>query len=499
LHIALFRPLTALTHVLDYALWPDAFALQHAHSLLWMGLGVGLVAALYRTLHAPAMAGLAGLLFAVADSHAIPAGWLANRNALLCLVCGVLTVACHLRWRRTSGPAWLALALVSLAAGLCCGEATLGGLAYVAAWELAAENGSWRRRLGGLLPYGVLVGLWRVVYVALGFGAYGSSLYVDPGGQPLRFAGALVERWPLFMVGQWLQLPIDLWLMVPDGAQLALWLAAVAACVGLLALLWPLLRGQRLARFWATGTALSLVPLCAGFPMDRLLVQAGVGAFPLIAMLAESEGAWPFPRLARSAWRRRACVLLLVLHGPLAALLLVVRTATLPQFGYFFAMAAREAPAGPEVASQTFVFVNGNDFPVAYCGVIRQVDGSAPPPRRVAHLASMFSANQVLREDDRTLVVTPEEGFLAWPVDRLLSNPERRFAPGERIQAPDFTAEIRSVAGDGRPTQVAFRFRLPLEDPSLRWLYWTRAGLVAFPLPGPGESVLVRRANPFVG
>src|SRR5262245_30845303 len=31
--LAFFRPLSALSHVLDYALWPDAPALMHAHNL----------------------------------------------------------------------------------------------------------------------------------------------------------------------------------------------------------------------------------------------------------------------------------------------------------------------------------------------------------------------------------------------------------------------------------------------------------------------------------
>jgi hypothetical protein len=38
IHIDFARPLTALTHVLDYALWPGTPALRHLHSLLWFAL-----------------------------------------------------------------------------------------------------------------------------------------------------------------------------------------------------------------------------------------------------------------------------------------------------------------------------------------------------------------------------------------------------------------------------------------------------------------------------
>jgi len=184
------------------------------------------------------------------------------------------------------------------------------------------------------------------------------------------------------------------------------------------------LHAERLARFWALGMAASIVPVCGAFPMDRLLVFAGVGAFGL-----------------------------------------------------------------------TFVFVNGNDFPVVYTHIIRTARGE-PAPRRVALLAPL-SASLVLREDARTLVISPEDGFLPDPWDRLLSSPTRRFSAGETIERPDFVADVRSVTADGRPLEVAFRFRRPLEDPQVRWLYWVDGRVREFPLPGQGRSVAVA-ASPLI-
>jgi hypothetical protein len=241
---------------------------------------------------------------------------------------------------------------------------------------------------------------------------------------------------------------------------------------------------------------LSSIPLCAAFPMDRLLIFSGIGAFGLLAMLLESTGVWPWGSAGGAGWRSRGAWLLLIVHGPLAACLLVVRTAALPVFGEFFTVAAREAPDGPEVTTQTFVFVNGNDFPVIYCRMIRQVEGSAPAPRRVAQLASITTSNSVFREDARTLVITPEGGFLAYSLDRLLASPNRRFGAGERIERPDFVAEIRSITPDHRPAEVAFRFRQPLESPSLRWLCWTDERLVDYSLPAVGERAVLRENFP---
>ena len=99
IHIAFSRPLTALTHAADYALWPDRFGLQHLHSLGWLLAGVALVAILYRKVHGATLtAAVAAGFFAIEDAHAVPAGWLANRNALICLVAGTAVILLHLAW-----------------------------------------------------------------------------------------------------------------------------------------------------------------------------------------------------------------------------------------------------------------------------------------------------------------------------------------------------------------------------------------------------------------
>ena len=496
--IAFARPLSALTHQVDAALWPDCYPLQHAHSLLWFALAVALVATLYRRVHgAGAVAGLAGLLFAVEDAHAWPAAWLANRNALVCLVCGTAVILLHLSWHESRKHSRYLAALVALAVGLGAGEATLGALAYVAAWQLTEQGSPWPRRLAPLASYAAVVAVWRVLYVRAGYGAAGSALYLDPASDPLAFVKALIERWPPMMAAQWLQAPVDAWLLLSLRQQAGSAVLAAAAVIGLLALLWTLLRRERLARFWFLGMALSIVPLCAAFPMDRLLVFSGIGAFGLMALLLRQVGVWPWEPGRAWGWRRVTAVALLVLHLPVAAVLLVGRTAALPVFAQFFALGARHGPSGPEVADQTFVFVNGNDFPVAYTGIIRKAEGKVPAPRRVALLASMMTSFVAYREDQQTLVITPREGFLARPADCLLADPHPRFAEGERIARPDYVAEIRSVTDDGRPRQVAFRFHRVLEDPDYRWLYWGGAQLTEFPLPSVGESVSVARVALF--
>jgi hypothetical protein len=240
---------------------------------------------------------------------------------------------------------------------------------------------------------------------------------------------------------------------------------------------------------------LSLIPPCAALPMDRLLVFSGIGAFGAMTLLLRDEGAWPFETRAGRGWRRRPALVLLGLHVPVAAILLVHQTAMLPAFGRFFSSGARQSPSGPGLANQTLVFVNGNDFPVVYTWVIRKAEGLASAPRRIEQLSSLTTPSMVHREDPQTLLITPQGGFLANPIDRLLASPTRSFAGGEQIGRADYVAEIRSLTDDGRPRQVAFRFRRTLEDPAYRWLCWRGGAFVEFRLPRVGESVIAEKGR----
>lgn len=490
LEIRFFRPVTALFGMLDHTLWPDVPALHHAHSLLWFGLSVLAVATLYRRVHgAVAVAGLAALLFAVEDAHAMPATWLANRNALIALTFGVLAVIGHVQWRRSGRPVVLVGALGALVVGLCSGEAALGAVAYVFAWQVTMDGGRWVKRLAALVPYAVVVVVWRIAYDALGCGTVGCGLYVDPGSHPAQFAGALLLRWPLLLAAQWWQLSADLWAGFDEAGQIALSAIGGALSLAALALLWRPLRERPEARFWGLGMALSLVPLCAAFPMTRLLIFSGIGAFGLLAVAADCTG-WLADEPRRGGRLRRwGTGTLLVLHGPLAVVLFLGGVLTFPIFGQMFSLGAREVPTDEALQDQTLVVVNGNEFPLFYMAVMRELDDSGPVPRRLALLSTMNAANAVTREDDRTLVIRVDGGMLAIAFDRLMRDLDPPFVVGDSRTLPDYRVTVREVTADGRPLEMVFAFEQPLEHPGYRWMCWTPQGLQELALPAVGERV----------
>ena len=96
-----FRPLSALTHWVDYQLWPNVAWMHHTHSFIWLTITLWAFKRLLITVQTPTTdMAFAILLFAVEDAHALAAGWIANRSILLCACFALLSPTAHIRWRK---------------------------------------------------------------------------------------------------------------------------------------------------------------------------------------------------------------------------------------------------------------------------------------------------------------------------------------------------------------------------------------------------------------
>jgi hypothetical protein len=511
LRLAFFRPLAGLTHWIDFRLWPEHPWLMHAQSLAWFGMAIAAAAVLYRRLLRPEWAaGLAALAFAIDDAHVSPADWIANRNATIATLFALLALVAHDRWRRDGWRPGIVVAPVALLLGLLGGEMALAGGAYLIAYAIFLDESPGRSRLLSLLPSGVTGAAWALAYRALGFGATGSAMYVDPVASPLAFSRAVVERGPLLLFGQWV-LPSQLSLLLSQRAAHVLWLAACGVALLLAALLAPLLRRDRTARFLALGMLLSLLPACSTFPHDRLLFLAGFGGAGLLAQLLAGlvdRAAW---LLRARAWRGPAFgagVLLALLHLVLAPVGLARGSADLRAFGHLIARAAASLPSDPAVRDQVALIVQTPTAFVSIFGWPVQAAAGRPTPGRLLVLGSSIHAITVERPDGDTLLLRPEGGYLLPPGSPLPGTDQpdldlRYLMPlfdrlyrdatpmrlGERIELTGVRVEITAVTADGRPAEARFRFDAGLEDPSFRWLRWQDGVYVPFRLPAVGASV----------
>jgi hypothetical protein len=519
LKLAFFRPLTGFTHWIDFRIWPRQPWLMHIQSLLWFAGAIAAAALLYRRLLLPAwVAGLAGLLFAVDDAHGLPAVWLANRNASIGVFFGLLSLIAHHRWRREGWRPGALIGPLALLAGLLGGEIALAAGGYLLAYELFLDTDTWRRRIVALVPSGAIGVAWWVAYRGLGYGTNGSGVYIDPGADPLLFTRAAFERAPLLFSGLW-GLPSNLQLMLSKTAGHVLWAVAVGVILVVVLLLSPLLRRNTVARFFALGMVLSLVPACATFPDDRLLFFASFGGMGLLAqfMKAVRSGAeWvPSGRLRQLPYHAFFW-LMVVIHVVLAPLGLAMASAKVRMVGGFIEPAARSLPTHPEVTDQTVVIVNvPSAFLSVYSPLIQGLQGRTVPGRTLT-LASGIYPMTVIRRAADVLTIRPDGGYLASPgsprpgdeknqpafnplhfcqmLDYLYRD-STPFEAGELIDYGGIIVEILAVSEDGRAEEVSFAFDVELEHPSLVWLKWEDGVYRPFSLPAVGESTVLPMAR----
>src|SRR5262249_27650968 len=318
MHQAFFRYASTLTMMLDYRLWPNTPALMHLHSLLWLFGAVLVAALLYReVLGATWVAGLSGLMYALDGAHAVPAAYLATRNALVACCFGFLSLLEYVRWRKYGLRRTRWLSVLMLALSLSAYEMGVATAAYLFSCALIIDRDSLRARLMRLLPHGGVLGAWALIYKLGDFGSRGSGFYLDPLHNPLGFAGLLSQRAAFLLMGQWSPIPAEMSMGPAPGSPAALHLSIFSlAIVALVALLFiPLILRDRVARFWGLGALLSLVPIAAVGPENRVLGFVGLGSMALLAQMVQflfGSQAASIPRLWKGfAWAATAILLLL--------------------------------------------------------------------------------------------------------------------------------------------------------------------------------------------
>jgi hypothetical protein len=103
----------------------------------------------------------------------------------------------------------------------------------------------------------------------------------------------------------------------------------------------------------------------------------------------------------------------------------------------------------------------------------------------------------VERVDERSIILRFKEGLFDRPMERIFRGRRRPFEVGDTYPLTGFVARIAEITEDGRPVTVQFRFAVPLEDDTLRWMSWEGLGFEPFELPRVGESVSLPAVDMF--
>ena len=279
-----WRPVSAFSHWIDFQVAPDWFAFQAVHSLIYILLmAFNCYHLFWRIRPQVGLAMLASLLITVDVSHLMNFSWIAARNVFIAIALACWSLERFLAWRQGERYA-LAVSLLAFAISLLAAENSLAILAYMGAYLLLAEKASLLRKGIWLAPYLVVVVGWRAVYNALGYGADGIGLYIDPGRDMVEFLSSLASTLPVILGGMLTTVDSAIVTLAPEARH---WYAVFSLLILLagLSLILPLLRRDPLVRVMLLGSVLSAVPAAAlmtGGP--RSSIFASIGFFWILSV-----------------------------------------------------------------------------------------------------------------------------------------------------------------------------------------------------------------------
>lgn len=491
LRISFWRPLAELSQRLDYILWPDSPVMMHVHNLLLYGLMILLIGKLFLALDTDRrQAGLATLLFAGNMLHVFAVAWLASRNQMLCGVLMALTLLAYHRWRQGATPLYGLLAWACLALGLLSAEAAVQTMGYLLAYALFLEpDRPLLERGKALLPFVLLVLVWKATHGHLGYGSFGSPGYVDPSANAGRFAGLLILRLPVLMAAQWLGISS---MMFEQLDRITQYIYAGSATALLAALTYVIYRlggfKTALGKFYVAGSVISLIPACAGYPFDRLTVNSDIGASGMLAMVCLL--AWrqsdSFKGGTRG-WVKWIAYIVGFIHlivFPVGKLASSFMMKPLNQAGED--LAALALPDASRTQPEDFILLNAPSGEAVYYFPITRLYHGRVNPATMRALGPNNQAMTLTRVDAQSLRLTVPTGYKGSITRDIRLQP---IKAGDTMRMGDIAITVEDITADNIPRTVLFRFPDSVDSSHWRFFAWAQDGVKALTPPAVGQSV----------
>jgi hypothetical protein len=508
LKIRFFRPLSSALRWGEQRVFGERVLLFHLHSLAWWAAAVVAAHALYRRFFSERVALMSAAVFALGPCHVLPLAWLANREALVSLVTGLVALMAYERWRAEGRARTGVLATVLFAAAMTAGEYSLCFGGYVLAMELGARGdssvsaapsgarpGLGASRVTRLAAFALPAAAYLALRAALGYGTRGSAFYTDPFREPWAYVSRAPVRAVTLLAEGWLTAGTSAW-----GSTAPRWLLAIAVAVAAAALAVPLRRvlaaidprGRAAAKWLLGGSFLAIVPVLAVTPAPRVLGVAMLGAAPIVALVLDH--AWftsPVVGARRGVAELTGLVAVALgfahlVHGPVAAWVAGedIRKSSASFAERASALRARlERGAGASRPEITVV----RGMAGAFFGLF------AVDPRGAAvgrwRVLSQGGHVLVLRTGARSLdiVVGPERALHATGQGSLFRSLDAPLRVGDVVEQPGMRIEILGVGPHG-PTRARFEFDRELEGPWAMWMEEANVGLRPAILPRPGHG-----------
>ncbi|MDX1695013.1 MAG: hypothetical protein R3208_14705 [Ketobacteraceae bacterium] len=492
-----WRPVSELTHGIDYLLWPQQPIIMHAHSLLYFVILLLVTYQLLQRWLSGRPLVWAYWIFCLSYTHGFAAGWLANRNAVIASLFVALTLYYHDRWRREQQGRFHLAALVCFVLSLLSGEIGVSAGLFLLSYALCFETSNARqsltlrklRHLLSIVPYGVAGMLWLLARGLMGYGAEGSGHYVDPA-DPGHFLATVSERYLLLANGLFWSIPPEFAGLMGDTLPVVIALAGML----LLGLVFkPLLSTSPLARFLLLSILIMLIPVCATQPHSRLLIAASI---PLAALAGLYLGLRWEHRQRETGLRRMlsplASGLLIISLLVLSPLLLVLESVQMKiAMDGLLNRGAMNLQINPDQQSKVHVLINPPVSSVAgYIQGVRAYHGLATA-KAVIPLVSASGELELHIKPGGALEITSQKGLYEATQESLLRSSAHALQPGDRLTVAGIDASVLAVDDSGIPVKVQFQF--PPERDKYVFHLWHGGKPVQCELPPPGTRLTLTR------
>jgi hypothetical protein len=294
----------------------------------------------------------------------------------------------------------------------------------------------------------------------------------------------------VLLTGEFFVPPSEVMYLLPD--ELSRWavLFAVLFCAALAASFVPILRQNRLARFWALGMLGSLVPAASTFPHNRQLMFTSFGAMALLAQLWELQG-----EALKGAAKKAGGRLLLAAGSLSLGFHAFLSPFVFPLAACSVALARPYHDAidrvGDEIQGKDLVFISAPDYlAVRLVQLMRRVE-HRPLPRRIRALSFGGQPGALQRTGERTLGFEYTGGIMQTTLSELYRDRKIPFTLGEQVHLEGMTVTVTGLTKDGRVNHADFEFDTTLDSPMFVFYNWGKNGFEPFHLPRVGETAQI--------
>jgi hypothetical protein len=518
LQISFFRPLSSLTHWIDYTLWPNAIAIMHFENLLCLAALVGIFFFLYKkTIKTDAVALLAIVFIVLNVSFFYIADWIAARNSLLAALFGVGSIGAYHVFQSSQRLPSIFFSVFLFIMGLFSGESSVAAFAYIVSYAFFMDKGKALKRFGYPLLFLIIIILWRIVYKELGYSVSGSGLYIDPGKDMARFISQICMQGPLILVSSFFAPSLTAFSEFSPRMTKAAVSVSLIVCAIIAWWLLGTVKKHAEAR-WFLGGALVALPIsCAGRLMsERMTIFVVLGIVPVIAM-AIFDTLYAF-------FKKKASIKLLPFLAVCISSLLIFLHLVYPVY-FRIEKALRRAPSASTQTTGAFsaidsieikrnlIVINATDPGLSYYPYVKSVLGFGYPPS-IQFLASSPLPLRIVRNDSATLSILSASSIIP---DRFMDSDKGPFksriyrsfyfmavfrAENQPFHEswsrtlPGMRVSILSLNSYGFPKGAKFTFDHCLDSHFYSWIYWNwqRKSYSFFPIPVIGDTAYISGA-----